>query len=180
VATVDRTTDLETFLDSPRQTHRHFRVVVVDRMPMGASPSSSPARRSDGRTSAPLAASVRATPASRSRATSSRSRTTIAAMRPTSERAEVRRRSCWTATGRRRDDGAMDPSWERNAAVLDPNNLALRDLVHDLPAAGARRTGRPSTSGSVWGGTLWSSGEEIEYARALRSALASRTTRGSP
>jgi glycosyltransferase involved in cell wall biosynthesis len=76
-------------------------------------------------------------------------------------------------TGRAVDaDGSSDPSWETHAAALDAHNLwnrvisfALflrRDLV-DRVGAFDERLG-------LGAGTLWSSGEEVEYVvRAIRS-----------
>jgi glycosyltransferase involved in cell wall biosynthesis len=69
-------------------------------------------------------------------------------------------------------DGSSDPSWETHASVLDAHNLwnrvisfALflrRDLV--------RRVGAFDERLGLGAGTLWSSGEEVEYVvRAIRT-----------
>ena len=70
------------------------------------------------------------------------------------------------------DDGATDPSWEQNAAVLDPNNLWNRAISFTifLRRALVERVGTFDERLGLGAGTLWSSGEEIEYVlRALRS-----------
>ena len=70
------------------------------------------------------------------------------------------------------DDGATDPSWEQNAAVLEPNNLWNRVISFTifLRRALVERVGTFDERLGLGSGTLWSSGEEIEYVlRALRS-----------
>ena len=71
------------------------------------------------------------------------------------------------------NDGSADPSWEAGAALLDAGNLWNRVisfanfLRRDLVA----RVGPFDERLGLGAGTLWSSGEEVEYVvRAIRSA----------
>jgi glycosyltransferase involved in cell wall biosynthesis len=70
------------------------------------------------------------------------------------------------------DDGSSDPSWEADTAVLDAGNLWNRVisfavfLRRDLVV----RVGPFDERLGLGAGTLWSSGEEVEYVvRAIRS-----------
>jgi GT2 family glycosyltransferase len=180
-ATVDRTAPLEQLLRSlSAQTHRRFRLVVVD-------------QNGDDRVSALLDAhpDVEAVHL-RSRRGLSRARN-VALPRLTADVVAFPDDDCTYAhdllervaqrftrepaldgmTGRAVDaDGSSDPSWETQASVLDAHNLwnrvisfALflrRDLVARLGAFDERL--------GLGAGTLWSSGEEVEYVvRAIRS-----------
>jgi glycosyltransferase involved in cell wall biosynthesis len=181
VATVDRTTDLETFLDSlEEQTHRHFRVVVVD-------------QNADGRV-AELLASHHALEVTHLRSPRGLSRArNVGLCALTGDVVAFPDDDCRYApdllervarrfagdqaldglTGRAvGDDGATDPSWEQNAAVLEPNNLWNRAISFTifLRRALVERVGTFDERLGLGAGTLWSSGEEIEYVlRAVRS-----------
>jgi GT2 family glycosyltransferase len=180
-ATVDRTASLELLLRSlSAQTHRRFRLVVVD-------------QNGDDRVSSLLAAhpEVEAVHLNSPRGLS-RARN-VALPRLTADVVAFPDDDCTYAhdllervarrfmgepaldgiTGRAVDpDGSSDPSWETRASVLDAHNLwnrvisfALflrRDLVARLGAFDERL--------GLGAGTLWSSGEEVEYVvRAIRS-----------
>ena len=151
VATVDRTTDLETFLDSlEEQTHRHFRVVVVD-------------QNADGRVTELLAShhALEVTHLRSQRGLSRARNVGLCALTgdvvafpdddcryaPDLLERVARRFAGDQAldglTGRAvGDDGATDHPGSRTRRCWSRTSVESRDLVHDLPAAGARRTGR--------------------------------------
>ena len=181
VATVDRTEPLGALLDSlEAQTHRAFRLVVVD-------------QNADDRVEALLAAhpeldvlhlrAIRGLSRARNVALSSLSADLVAF--PDDDCAyapDLLERVVSRFTGDARldgltgraaaSDGSADSSWERDPAVLTPHNLwnrvisftvFLRRELVDRVGAFDERLGLGS-------GSLWSSGEEIEYVvRALRA-----------
>jgi glycosyltransferase involved in cell wall biosynthesis len=76
-------------------------------------------------------------------------------------------------TGRSADDaGRSAPSWKRDAAVLDPDNLWNRAISYTifLRRELVERVGAFDEQLGLGSGRPWSSGEEIDYlVRALRS-----------
>jgi glycosyltransferase involved in cell wall biosynthesis len=181
VATVDRTDDLEQLLASLEdQTHRAFRVVVVD-------------QNGDDRVDRLLARyagfdvvrlrSPRGLSRARNVALSTLTADVVAFPDDDCTYAHdllerVARRFVGEPaldgiTGRAVDaDGSSDPSWETHASILDAHNLWNRVisfalfLRRDLVA----RVGAFDERLGLGAGTLWSSGEEVEYVvRAIRS-----------
>lgn len=181
VATVDRTAELEALLHSlEAQTHRRFRLVVVD-------------QNADDRVAELLAAhdgldvlhlrSARGLSRARNAALPALTADLVAfpdddcRYAPDLLERVARRLADDPAldglTGRAvADDGASHPSWEPDAAALDPNNLwnrvisfaiFLRRDVVERVGAFDERLGLGSQA-------LWSSGEEVEYVlRAIRT-----------
>jgi glycosyltransferase involved in cell wall biosynthesis len=182
VATVDRAAELETFLDSlEAQIHRRFRLVVVD-------------QNADDRVAA-LLASHRNLDVLHLRSGRSLSRARNVALAALDadlvafpdddcryapdllERVATRFADDPTLdglTGRAvADGGSSDPSWESDAAVLDAHNLWNRAISFTifLRRGLVDRIGTFDERLGLGAGTLWSSGEEIEYVlRAVRSA----------
>jgi glycosyltransferase involved in cell wall biosynthesis len=69
-------------------------------------------------------------------------------------------------------DGSSDPSWETHAAVLDADNLWNRVISFGLFLRSdlVARVGAFDERLGLGAGTLWSSGEEVEYIlRGIRS-----------
>lgn len=181
VATVDRTAALETFLDSLEpQVHRSFRLVVVD-------------QNADDRVAA-LLASHPDLEVLHLRAARGLSRARNAALPElTADLVAFPDDDCRYApdllervarrfvddptldglTGRAAaDDGSSDPSWESGAAALDAHNLWNRAISFAifLRRGLVEQVGGFDERLGLGAGTLWSSGEEIEYVlRALRS-----------
>jgi glycosyltransferase involved in cell wall biosynthesis len=181
VATVDRTAELETFLDSlEAQIHRRFRLVVVD-------------QNADDRIAA-LLASHRDLDVLHLRSARGLSRArNVALAALTADLVAFPDDDCRYApdllervakrfadeptldglTGRAvADDGSSDPSWESDAALLDAHNLWNRAISFTifLRRGIVERIGTFDERLGLGAGTLWSSGEEIEYVlRALRS-----------
>lgn len=63
------------------------------------------------------------------------------------------------------DDGSSDPSWEASAAVLDPDNLWNRVISFAifLRRGVVEGVGAFDERLGLGAGSLWSSGEEVEY-----------------
>jgi GT2 family glycosyltransferase len=181
VATVDRTGPLEALLGSlEAQTHGAFRLVIVD-------------QNADDRVTTVLAAHpVLETLHLRSERGLSRARNTalpvLAAdviafpdddcVYPPDLLERVSARFAADArldglTGRAAAfDGATEASWEQDAAVLDPHNLWNRVISFAifLRRALVDRVGVFDERLGLGAGSLWSSGEEVEYVvRALRA-----------
>jgi GT2 family glycosyltransferase len=181
VATVDRVEPLDALLTSlESQTHRRFRVVVVD-------------QNADDRAAAVLAAhpglevlrldSARGLSRARNVALPVLGADLVAfpdddCSYPPDLLERVAARfaadpSLDGVTGRAAaSDGASDPSWEAAAAVLTPGNLWNRVISFTLFLRHAlvAEVGAFDERLGLASGTPWSSGEEVEYVvRALRA-----------
>ncbi len=181
VATVDRTAALDAFLDSlDAQAHRRVRVVVVD-------------QNADDRVAAVLGShrdlevlhlrSARGLSRARNVALPALAADLVAfpdddcRYAPDLLERVARRFADDPAldglTGRAvADDGSSGPSWEPDAAVLDAHNLWNRAISFAifLRRELVERVGAFDERLGLGAGTLWSSGEEIEYVlRALRA-----------
>lgn len=181
VATVDRTDALAALLESlEAQAHRRFRLVVVD-------------QNADARVSELLAAhpsletlhlrSERGLSRARNAALAHLTGDLVAfpdddcAYAP-DLLARVAFRFAADAsldglTGRSAaSDGEADPSWEREPAVLRPSNLWNRVISYAifLRLDVVRRVGAFDERLGLGSGSLWSSGEEVDYVlRAVRA-----------
>ena len=181
VATVDRTAELETLLHSLEgQTHRHFRLVVVD-------------QNADDRV-AELVSSHAAPDVLHLRSSRGLSRARNAALPvltgdvvafpdddcryPPELLERVARRfaddpELGGLTGRAvAADGSGDASWEAEPAVLDPQNLWNRVISFSifLRRGLVERVGAFDERLGLGAGSPWSSGEEVEYVlRAIRT-----------
>ena len=181
VATVDRTDDVDALLASlEAQTHRAFRLVVVD-------------QNDDDRVEQLLLAhpglesvrlrSERGLSRARNAALPSLTADLVAfpdddCSYPPDLLARVAARFAADPgldglTGRAAaHDGASDPSWETRAAVLTPHNLWNRVISFALFLRRelVARVGAFDERLGLGSGTPWSSGEEVEYVvRALRA-----------
>ena len=181
VATVDRTGSLEHLLRSlSSQTHRSFRLVVVD-------------QNADDRVDPLLAAhpdvealhlrSARGLSRARNVALESLEADLVAfpdddcTYAPDLLERVARRftddEGLAGLTGRAvSDDGSSDPSWEATGVVLDPHNRWNRVISFAifLRRGLVVRVGAFDERLGLGAGSLWSSGEEVEYVlRALRS-----------
>jgi GT2 family glycosyltransferase len=181
VATVDRTVELEALLRAlEAQTHRGFRLVVVD-------------QNADDRVATVLAAhpeletlrlaSARGLSRARNVALPVLAADVVAFPDDDSVYAPdllerlARRFADDPAldglTGRAvGEDGATDPSWERDAAVLDPHNLWNRVISFAIFVRRGlvERVGAFDERLGLGAGSLWSSGEEVDYVlRAIRA-----------
>ena len=182
VATVDRTAELETLLHSlEAQTHRRFRLVVVDQ---NADDRVAELLASHGRLDVLHLRSGRGLSRARNAALPALTADVVAFPDDDCRYApdlleRVARRladdpTLDGLTGRAvADDGASDPSWEPNAAVLDPHNLWNRVISFAifLRRGLVERVGAFDERLGLGSETLWSSGEEVEYVlRAIRTA----------
>jgi len=181
VATVDRTAPLDALLASlEAQTHRGFRLVVVD-------------QNTDDRVANLLAAhpdlevlhlrSARGLSRARNTALPELTADLVAfpdddCLYPADLLERVARRFADDPgldglTGRAvAADGSADRSWAPDAAVLDPENLWNRVISFAifLRRGLVERVGAFDERLGLGAGSLWSSGEEVEYVlRALRS-----------
>jgi glycosyltransferase involved in cell wall biosynthesis len=181
VATVERTDDLDSLLSSlDAQTHRAFRVVVVD--------------QNDDDRLEPVLAGHAGLDVLRLRSARGLSRARNAALPALTADvvafpdddcvygpnllARVAARFATDdgldgLTGRAVDaDGTADPSWRDDAAVLDPSNLWNRVISFTifLRSAVVAGVGPFDERLGLGSGTPWSSGEELDYVlRAIRS-----------
>jgi GT2 family glycosyltransferase len=181
VATVDRTADLEALLGSlEAQTHRSFRLVVVD-------------QNEDDRVETVLAAhpgletlhlrSARGLSRARNAALIDLAGNVVAfpdddCVYPPDLLERVARRltdhpTLDGLTGRAvADDGSAHPSWAAAAVMLDPYNLWNRVISFAifLRRELVERVGAFDERLGLGAGSLWSSGEEVEYVlRAIRA-----------
>ena len=181
VATVDRTDDLAALLHSlAEQTHRRFRLIVVD-------------QNADGRV-ADVLASHAGLDVLHLRSERGLSRARNAALpHVTAELVAFPDDDCAYVpdllarvaarfagdngldglTGRSvAPDGEADPSWERDPALLSAGNLWNRVISYAifLRRELVERVGPFDERLGLGSGSLWSSGEEVEYVvRAVRS-----------